>query len=388
MYDYLIVGSGLSGATFAYQSTRDGHRCLVIDRRPHLGGNIHCDTIDGITVHAYGPHIFHTHDRRVWDFVNSLTTVTPFINAPLARYDGQLYNLPFNMHTFRQMWNVTMPAEAQLVIDRQRREAAEARHGAAPRNLEEQALALVGRDIYERLIKGYTEKQWGRPCSELPADIIRRLPVRFTYDNNYFNDPYQGIADYNALTAALLKGSDTLTDTDFFATDYRDWQRHARHLVYTGPLDQFFDYSEGRLEWRSLRFDTRTLPTANHQGVAIINDTTADVPYTRTIEHKHFLSHADQSLLTIPRTVVTREYPVPFSAGSGSAAAPYYPVDTPHNAAIADRYRALAAELADVTFIGRLAEYRYYDMDDSIAAALASYAKLSNSKSSNSKLEL
>jgi len=377
MYDYLIVGSGLSGATFAYQATHDGHRCLVIDRRPHLGGNIHCDTIDGITVHTYGPHIFHTHDRKIWDVVSGLTSVRPFINNPLAQYDGELYNLPFNMHTFRQMWNVTTPAEAQLIINRQRREAAEARHGAAPRNLEEKAIDLVGRDIYERLIKGYTEKQWGCPCSELPADIIERLPVRFTYNNNYFNDPYQGIADYNTLTEALLKDCDTLTNTDFFTTEYLDWQRYALHLVYTGPLDQIFNYSEGRLEWRSLRFATHTLSTSNYQGAAIINNTSEDIPYTRTIEHKHFLTFADPSLLEIPHTVITREYPVKSAEGTE----PYYPISTQRNAAIAERYRALAAKFApDVTFIGRLAEYRYYDMDDAIAAALAAYAKLSNRK--------
>lgn len=377
MYDYLIVGSGLAGATFAYQATRDGKRCLVIDRRPHLGGNIHCDTIDGITVHTYGPHIFHTNDRKIWDFVSGLTRIIPFINAPLAQYNDRLYSLPFNMNTFRQMWGVATPAEAQLIINRQRHEAANARHGAAPRNLEEQALDLVGRDIYERLIKGYTEKQWGRPCSELPADIIKRLPIRFTYDNNYFNDPYQGIADYNALTAALLEGCDTLTDTDFFTTDYRDWRRYALRLVYTGPLDQVFDYSDGRLEWRSLRFATHTLPTANFQGAAIVNNTAEDVSYTRTIEHKHFLSHADPSLLDIQHTVITREYPVQPAAGMD----PYYPVVTTRNATLAERYRALAAKFApDVTFVGRLAEYRYYDMDDAIAAAFAAYAKLSNSK--------
>ena len=377
MYDYLIVGSGLAGATFAHQATRDGYRCLVIDRRKHLGGNIHCDIIDGITVHSYGPHIFHTHDRRIWDFVSGLTTITPFINTPLARYKGTLYNLPFNMHTFHQIWGVSAPDFAERIIKSQRRMAAAKRQGAAPRNLEEQALDLVGHDIYERLIKGYTMKQWGKLCTELPADIIKRIPVRFTYDNNYFNDPYQGIADYNALTAALLEGCDTLTDTDFFDSDYRDWKRHARHLVYTGPIDQYFDYSEGRLEWRSLRFATRSLPTANHQGVAIINDTNADVAYTRTIEHKHFLLAAHPELMNIQRTIVTHEYPVPATVDVASATEhnePYYPIATERNNALADRYRALAAALApDVTFIGRLAEYRYYDMDDAIAAALARY---------------
>lgn len=367
MYDYLIVGSGLAGATFAYKAARRGKRCLVIERRKHLGGNVYCDVIKGITVHTYGPHIFHTHDRRIWDFVNSLTHVTPFINTPLANYDGHLYNLPFNMHTFHQIWGVTTPVEAQLIINSQRRDAVRARCGAAPRNLEEQALDLVGRDIYERLIRGYTEKQWGRACSELPADIIKRLPVRMTYDNNYFNDPYQGIPDYNALIAALLADCETQTETDFFTTEYRDWQRYAHKLVYTGPLDKFFNYSEGRLEWRSLSFERCTLPVANYQGVAIVNDTTDKVSYTRTIEHKHFLSQADSSQLNIPRTVITREYPVEFAPGRE----PYYPVATARNTAIADRYREMAGELApNVVFIGRLAEYRYYDMDDVIAAAI------------------
>ena len=367
-YDYLIVGAGLFGCVFAHEARKAGRRCLVIDRREHTGGNIRCEEVAGINVHRYGAHIFHTADRRVWQYVNSLVEFNRYTNSPVARYGDRLYNLPFNMNTFYQMWGTRTPAEAQAKIDEQRSEALDAMHRAGisePRNLEEQALTLIGRDIYERLIKGYTEKQWGRPCTELPAFIIKRLPVRMVYDNNYFNDPYQGIpvGGYNRLTDQLLSGIDVRTGTDFFA-DRDHWQQQARRIVFTGAIDQFFDYRFGRLDYRTVRFETETLDTPNYQGNAVVNYTEAHVPYTRIIEHKHFETFGtavDQN----PQTVISREYPAEYREGME----PFYPINDDRNTRIAEQYRQLAAD-APVIFGGRLAEYRYYDMDKVILSAL------------------
>lgn len=371
-YDYLIVGSGLYGATFAHLATRCGKKCLVIDRREHLGGNLRCEEIEGITVHRYGPHIFHTSNKRVWDFVNSITPFEPFINTPLARYRDKLYNLPFNMNTFYQMWGCLTPTEARSIIGHQQEEAFWQMHIEGvkkPRNLEEQALLFVGRDIYERLIKGYTEKQWGRPCSELPAFIIRRLPVRYTFDNNYFDDRYQGIPchGYNDLIERLLAGSETETCADFF--DNRSyWERQADRIVYTGPLDQYFDYIEGRLEWRSLRFENRVMPVSSYQGNAIVNYTDADVPYTRTIEHKHFAGSFNGDSSSNNKTVITYEYPVEYIGTD-----PYYPINDERNTKIAELYYDLAKKETRVHFGGRLAEYKYYDMDTIIEKVLCEF---------------
>lgn len=381
-YDYLIIGSGLFGATFAYLAGQARKSCLVIDRRPHTGGNVRCEpytTAEGtIHVHSYGPHIFHTSNRRVWQFVNSLVPFAPFVHAPLACYEDQLYNLPFNMNTFHQMWGCITPDQARRIIDYQRSEAfqqMQADGATEPRNLEEQALLLVGRDIYERLIRGYTEKQWGRPCRDLPAFIIRRLPVRFTYDNNYFRDPYQGIpvGGYNPLISRLLEHADIQTDADYF-DDRAYWESKADRIVYTGPLDQYFDYRHGHLEWRSCRFDTQVLDTTDYQGTAVVNYTAPAVPFTRIIEHKHFSATAPSGFAAWEKTVITREYPCAYTIPSGSAygAGPLYPINDRRNTDIADRYRALAAQEATrVTFGGRLADYRYYDMDAVIAAALS-----------------
>ena len=369
-YDYLIVGSGLYGATFAHLATKRGKKCLVIDRREHLGGNLRCEEIEGIMVHAYGPHIFHTSNKLVWDFVNSITPFEPFINTPLACYRGRLYNLPFNMNTFYQMWGCITPEEAKNIIEHQHQMALWEMQGIEPRNLEEQALLLVGRDIYERLIKGYTEKQWGRPCSELPAFIIRRLPVRYNFDNNYFNDRYQGIPlyGYNDFIGRLLVGSDTETCADFF--DNRSyWESQADNIVYTGPLDQHFDYSEGRLEWRSLRFEHTVKPVPNYQGNAIVNYTDADVPYTRIIEHKHFLRPVAGTSVS-GKTVITHEYPASYPGGE-----PYYPINYERNNRIVERYRKLAQKESRVHFGGRLAEYKYYDMDAIVEKVLALFDK-------------
>lgn len=367
-YDYLIVGAGLFGCVFAHEARKAGRRCLVIDRREHTGGNIRCEEVAGINVHRYGAHIFHTADRRVWQYVNNLVEFNRYTNSPVARYGDRLYNLPFNMNTFYQMWGTRTPAEAQAKIDEQRSEALDAMHRAGisePRNLEEQALTLIGRDIYERLIKGYTEKQWGRPCTELPAFIIKRLPVRMVYDNNYFNDPYQGIpiGGYNRLTDQLLSGIDVRTGADFFA-DRDHWQQQARRIVFTGAIDQFFDYRFGRLDYRTVRFETETLDTPNYQGNAVVNYTEAHVPYTRIIEHKHFETFGtavDQN----PQTVISREYPAEYREGME----PFYPINDDRNTRIAEQYRQLAAD-APVIFGGRLAEYRYYDMDKVILSAL------------------
>lgn len=357
-YDYLIVGAGLFGATFAHEATKAGKHCLIVDKRPHRGGNIYCEEIDGIHVHKYGAHIFHTDNTEVWQYVNALATFNRYTNSPVARYRDKLYNLPFNMNTFYQLWGVTTPAEARAKIEEQRAEYA---HITQPANLEEQALTLCGRDIYERLIQGYTEKQWGRPATELPAFIIRRLPFRFTFDNNYFNDAYQGIptGGYNILIDALLEGSDVRLNTNYFQ-EKAALDKVAEKILFTGCIDEFFDYRYGRLEYRSLRFEERWLETDNFQGNAVINYTEREVPYTRVIEHKHFEFGIQ------PHTVVTYEYPDNFAARKE----PYYPVNDKRNNNIYAQYKALSEQTEDVLFGGRLAQYTYADMDDTIAAAL------------------
>ena len=366
-YDFLIVGSGLFGATFAYKATQAGKSCLVIDKRPQLGGNVYCEQTEGINVHKYGAHIFHTANKAVWDFVNSLVPFNRYTNCPVANYHGELYNLPFNMNTFYQMWGVHTPEEAQAKIAEQRVVVSAKLDGSEPRNLEEQALLLVGKDIYEKLIKEYTEKQWGRPCTELPAFIIRRLPLRFVFDNNYFNDPYQGIpiGGYNLLIDKLLEGAEVKTNCDFFR-EYKDsWRDLADTLVYTGQLDEYFDFRLGRLDWRTVSFKTRIEDTPNYQGNAVVNYTSHDVPYTRVIEHKHFESFG-QAVYDNPKTVISEEYSTEFKPGME----PYYPVNDDRNNSIADQYRALAAQEPNVLFGGRLAEYKYYDMDKVIERAL------------------
>ena len=360
-YDYLIVGSGLFGATFAYRARQEGKRCLVIDKRPHLGGNIYCEDVEGIHVHKYGAHIFHTSNKEVWDFVNSIVEFNRYTNSPVANYQGRLYNLPFNMNTFYQMWGVTTPEEAQKKLDEQRQEAVESMLKAGvkePRNLEEQALLLIGRDIYERLIKGYTEKQWGRKCTELPAFIIKRLPVRLVFDNNYFNDRYQGIpiGGYNRLTEGLLEGIDTLTGTDFFA-DREHWENVAERIVFTGKIDEFYDYRFGKLEYRTVRFEQETINKPNYQGNAVVNYTEAEVPYTRIIEHKHFEMFGQQ-VYDCPLTVISREYSTEWKPGME----PYYPVNNDRNNRLYEQYAELAKQEQHVIFGGRLAEYKYYDM--------------------------
>jgi UDP-galactopyranose mutase len=360
-YDYLIVGSGLFGATFAYLAHQRGQRCLVIEKRPHVGGNVYTEMTEGIHVHRYGAHIFHTSNRQVWDFVNSLMPFNRYTNSPVACYEGKLYNLPFNMNTFHQMWGVLTPDEARHVIDQQR-EKVVAQLAAAgvnqPRNLEEQALMLVGHDIYERLIKGYTEKQWGRSCTKLPPFIIKRLPLRFVYDNNYFDDLYQGIpvGGYTALINRLLDGVEVKTRTDFFA-DRHYWEQQADKTVYTGPIDQFFEYSLGRLEYRSLSFEHQVLDTPNYQGNAVMNFTSSDVPYTRIIEHKHFEMFGQQ-VYNCPKTIITREYPTEWKEGRE----PFYTINDDRNNQLAAQYREWGQTMPNVIFGGRLAEYKYYDM--------------------------
>lgn len=358
-YDYLIVGSGLFGATFAHLATKQGKKCLVIDKRPHLGGNVYCENIEGINVHKYGAHIFHTNNKEVWDFVNSIVEFNRYTNSPVANYKGKLYNLPFNMNTFHQMWGVKTPEEAKAKIEEQKAEAVVALNGREPQNLEEQALTLVGKDIFYTLIKEYTEKQWGRKCTELPAFIIKRLPLRFVFDNNYFNDRYQGIpiGGYNKLIDGLLEGVECKTDVDFFNSEYKDWRKYADKLVYTGAIDEFYDFKFGKLDWRTVSFKTRIEDTPNYQGNAVVNYTSHDEPYTRVIEHKHFEMFG-QEVYDCPKTVVSEEYSTEYKPGME----PYYPVNDDRNNALAEQYRVLASQETDVFFGGRLAEYKYYDM--------------------------
>ena len=358
-YDYLIVGSGLYGSTFAYFAKKAGKKCLVIDKRPQLGGNVYCEEVEGINVHKYGAHIFHTSNKEVWNFVNSIVEFNRYTNCPVANYKGKLYNLPFNMNTFCQMWGVTTPEEAKAKIDEQKSEAVAALNGREPQNLEEQALCLVGRDIFYTLIKEYTEKQWGRKCTELPAFIIKRLPVRMVFDNNYFNDKYQGIpvGGYNKLIDGLLEGIDCKTDVDFFNSEYKDWKKFADKLVYTGAIDEYFNYSLGKLDWRTVSFKTRIEDTANFQGNAVVNYTSHEKPYTRVIEHKHFEMFG-QEVYDCPKSVVSEEYSTEYKDGME----PYYPVNDERNNQLADQYRKLAANEENVVFGGRLAQYKYYDM--------------------------
>jgi len=370
LYDYLIVGSGLFGAVFAHQARKAGKRCLVIDRREHLGGNVYCDQVEGINVHRYGAHIFHTSNKQVWEFVNSIVEFNRYTNSPVACYGNELYNLPFNMNTFNRMWGVKTPAEAQAKIEEQKAEAQERMRKEGvdePRNLEEQALMLVGKDIYERLIKGYTEKQWGRECRDLPASIIRRLPVRLVFDNNYFNDPYQGIpvGGYNKLIDGLLDGVETRTEMDFVSLRGQ-WKDMAETLVYTGAIDEYFDYCYGNLQYRTVSFETEILNISNYQGNAVINYTEREVPYTRIIEHKHFEMFGNE-VYQIPKTVISREYSTEWTPGKE----PYYPVNDEKNSVLYERYKALADKEERVIFGGRLAEYKYYDMDKVIERALS-----------------
>ena len=360
-YDYLIVGSGLYGSVFAHCATKHGKRCLVIDKRPHLGGNLYCDKVEEINVHKYGPHIFHTSNKEVWAFVNSIVEFNRFTESPVAFYKGKAYNLPFNMNTFSQMWGVLTPEEARQKIAEQRKEM----EGKEPTNLEEQAISLVGRDIYEKLIKGYTEKQWGRKCTELPPFIIKRLPVRFVYDNNYFNDSYQGvpIGGYNKLIDGLLEGVDTMVNVDFFDERKRSGSQFSilnsqfEKIVFTGKIDEFYDYRFGKLEYRTVRFEHEVLDTPNYQGLAQINYTDAAVPYTRVIEHKHFEAFA-ANVEKNPKTIISREYSVEWEEGME----PYYPINDDKNIALYEKYQELAQKEDNVIFGGRLAEYKYYDM--------------------------
>ena len=355
-YDYLVVGAGLTGAVFAHEARKAGKKCLVIDRRDHIAGNVYTEDVEGIQVHRYGAHIFHTSLKNVWDYVNRFAEFNNYVNSPVAYYKGEVYNMPFNMNTFSKMWGVVTPDEARAKIDEQI--ALEAI--GEPANLEEQALSLVGRDIFEKLVKGYTEKQWGRDCRELPASIIKRLPCRFTYDNNYFNDRYQGIpmGGYTKMVQNMLEGVEVRLNTE-----YRDLVAEqpdiAERIIYCGPIDDFYDFKLGKLEYRSLRFETETLPEKNHQGVAVVNYTERDIPYTRIIEHKHF-EFGDQ-----PSTVITREYPADWKPGDE----PYYPINDERNTQLYEQYRKLAEGEGNVVFAGRLGGYKYYDMDKAIAAA-------------------
>lgn len=359
-YDYLIVGSGLFGASFAYKAKKAGKRVLVIDKRPHLGGNIYCEKIEGINVHKYGAHIFHTNNKEVWDFVNSIVEFNRYTNCPIANYKGELYNLPFNMNTFNRMWpDVHTPAEAQAKIDEQKTEAIVALGGQEPKNLEEQALCLVGKDIFNKLIKEYTEKQWGRDCKDLPAFIIKRLPVRMVFDNNYFNDRYQGIpiGGYNKLIEGLLEGIECKTGVDLFTSEYKDWRKYADKLVYTGAIDEYFNYKLGKLNWRTVSFNTRIEEIPNYQGNAVVNYTSHNEPYTRVIEHKHFEMFG-QEVYDNPKTVVSEEYSTEYKDGLE----PYYPVNDERNNTLAEEYRKLAEKEEDVIFGGRLGQYKYFDM--------------------------
>lgn len=369
-YDYLIVGAGLFGATFAWRARQAGKTCLVIDRREHTGGNTYCEQVEGINVHRYGAHIFHTNNEEIWRFVNSLVPFNRYTNSPVANYQGKLYNLPFNMNTFYQMWGVKTPAEAAAKIEEQRAEARQLlqQQGVAePRNLEEQALLLIGKDIYEKLIKGYTEKQWGRACTELPAFIIRRLPVRFVFDNNYFNDRFQGIPEggYNVLINKLLEGCEVRLGVDYLE-NREAWNEQANQIVYTGEIDRYFDYRLGHLEWRTVRFETETMPTSNYQGNAVVNYTEREIPYTRIIEHKHFESFGTD-VDKNPKTVISREYSTEWHLGME----PYYPVNDEKNDKLYKQYVELANAEKNVLFGGRLAEYKYYDMAPTMERAFA-----------------
>ncbi len=356
-YDYLIVGSGLFGAVFANEAAKAGKSCLVLEKRSHTGGNVYCENVEDILVHRYGAHIFHTNNKEVWDYVNELAEFNRYTNSPVANFHGEMYNLPFNMNTFNKMWGVATPAEALAKIEEQRSEIK-----GEPKNLEEQAISLVGRDIYEKLIKGYTEKQWGRDCSELPAFIIKRLPVRFIYDNNYFNDRYQGIpiGGYNVIIDKLLSKADVRTGVDFF-DNAEEYRAMAKTVVYTGTIDSYFNYCYGKLEYRSLKFETELLNEENYQGVAVVNYTDRETPFTRIIEHKHF------AFGTQPKTVITREYSATWEDGME----PYYPVNNDQNQALYAQYAALAKKEENTLFGGRLAEYKYYDMDKVIESALS-----------------
>ena len=355
-YDYLIVGAGLTGAVFAHEAKKIGKKCLVIDRRDHIAGNVYTEEVEGINVHRYGAHIFHTSMKDVWGYVNQFAEFNRYTNSPVANYKGEIYNMPFNMNTFSKMWGVVTPAEAKAKIQEQ----IDAEGIGEPQNLEEQALSLVGRDIFEKLVKGYTEKQWGRDCKDLPASIIKRLPCRFTYDNNYFNDRFQGIpmGGYTKMVANMLEGVEVRT-----GVEYKDLIAEqpdiADRVIYCGPIDSFYDYSLGQLEYRSLRFETEVLDEADHQGVAVMNYNEREVPYTRVIEHKHF------EFGTQPKTVVTREYPADWKPGDE----PYYPINDERNTALYEQYRELADREGKVVFAGRLGGYKYYDMDKAIAAA-------------------
>ncbi len=355
-YDYVLVGAGLFSGVFAKKALENGKTCLVIEKRNHMGGNIYCENVEGINVHKYGAHIFHTSDRRVWDFVNSLAEFNRYTNCPVANYKGEMYNLPFNMNTFSKMWGIRTPDEAKAIIEKQRSAIK-----GEPKNLEEQAISLVGQDIYEKLIKGYTEKQWGRSCTELPSFIIKRLPVRYIYDNNYFNDLYQGIpiGGYNVLTDKLFEGCDIFLNTDYNA-DREKYNALGDKVLYTGTLDSLYDYCFGKLEYRSLKFENELLDEENHQGVAVVNYTEREIPYTRIIEHKHF-----ENALSA-KTVITKEYPADWQEGME----PYYPVNDDRNSELFAKYKEKADKETNMLFGGRLAEYKYYDMDKVIASAL------------------
>lgn len=355
-YDYILVGSGLYAGVFAWYARKNGKSCLVVERRDHIGGNIYCEDVEGIHVHKYGAHIFHTGNKKVWEFVNSLAEFNRYTNSPVANYKGEIYNMPFNMNTFSRMWGISRPEEAREIIEKQRAEIQ-----GEPANLEEQAISLVGRQVYEKLVKGYTEKQWGRDCRELPAFIIKRLPVRYTYDNNYFNDPYQGIptGGYNVIIDKLFEGCDVETGVDYLE-NREHYNSLGETVVYTGTIDAYYNYCFGKLEYRSLRFESEVLEEENYQGVAVVNYTDRETPYTRIIEHKHF------EFGTQPKTVITREYPADWQEGME----PYYPVNDEKNQALYRRYEELAAKESGVIFGGRLGEYRYYDMDKVILSAM------------------
>lgn len=356
MYDYLIVGAGLYGAVFACEAKKKGKTCLVIEKRDHIGGNIYCEDMEGIHVHKYGAHIFHTSNKETWEYVNQFAEFNNYINSPIARYKDEVYNMPFNMNTFSKMWNIATPEEAEQIIEKQRQEITD-----EPQNLEEQAISLVGRDIYEKLVKGYTEKQWGRDCRELPAFIIKRLPVRFTYNNNYFRDRFQGIpiGGYTVMVEKMLNGIEVRCGMDYLE-DKEKWNQMAEKVIYTGPIDAFFAYKYGALEYRSVRFETEVLNRKNYQGNAVVNYTEREIPYTRIIEHKHF-EFGEQ-----PKTVISREYPGEWKPGDE----PYYPINNEKNNALFEKYKKLSMQQTKVIFGGRLGEYKYYDMDKVIESAL------------------